>query len=115
MIPRLRDSWGVRTHPQTPGGISFYLAAIQIPAPESALDTFVTKIIPAGDYLCLSLSGPQPDSDLALIFLYHTFLPKSGLHLAAPLEIERFGERREIMIPVRVPQEEKAFSAKRQK
>ncbi len=95
-----RDFWGIRTQPQISDGISFYLAAVKIPSLESAPSTFVTKIISAGDYVCLSQKNPTADFESALKFLYHTFLPKSGLSLADPLEIEHFSEPREIYIPV---------------
>jgi AraC family transcriptional regulator len=98
--PGRRDFWGICIQPQIPEVSSFYLAAVKIPSLESAPGAFVTKIIPAGDYLCLPPPGPQTNLDLGLTYLYHTFLPKSGLQLAGSLEIEHFGERREILIPV---------------
>jgi AraC family transcriptional regulator len=102
-LPRfqgLRDFWGIRVPSTMPGTRAFYLAAVRIPALESTLVSLVTKILPAGDYLYL----PQPDSkidlDLGLAYLYHTFVPKMDLTLGEPLEIEHFGVRREILIPV---------------
>ncbi len=99
-----RDFWGIRIQPQISGGTSFYFAAAKIPSLESAPALLVTKILPAGDYVCLSQRNPIADFNSALKYLYHTFLPKSGLSLADPFEIEHFEEPREILIPVHVPQ-----------
>jgi AraC family transcriptional regulator len=96
-----RDFWGIRTQPQIPEGSFFYLAAVKTSSLESAPGAFVTKIIPAGEYLCLHQPGPKNNLDLGFTYLYHTFVPKSGLTLGEPLEIEHYGERREILIPVR--------------
>lgn len=110
--PEPRDFWGIRTQPQIPGGSSFYLAAVKIPSLESAPGTFVTKIVPAGDYLCLPQPGPQTNLDFGLMFLYHTVLPKASLNLGEPLEIEHLGERREILIPVQGTQKSNLFATK---
>lgn len=99
-----RDFWGIRTWLQMTGESFFYLAAVKIPSLESAPGVFVTKIIPAGEYLCLPQPGPKTNLDVGLTYLYHTFVPKSGLTLGEPLEIEHFGVQREILIPVLMPQ-----------
>jgi predicted transcriptional regulator YdeE len=101
ITPGPREFWGIRFPPQMPEGSSFYLAAVQIPAFDAAPSGFVTKIIPAGDYVCLVQPKATADLDLGLAYLCHTFLPKSGIYFLDPLEIERFGERREILIPIR--------------
>jgi len=95
-----RDFWGIRMPPQMPGGSTFYLAALKIPSLDSAPAPFVAKILPAGDYLCLLQPDSKIDLDLGLTYLVHTFVPKAGLCLGEPLEIEHFGERREVFIPV---------------
>jgi AraC family transcriptional regulator len=97
------EFWGIHTQPQISEGSSFYFAAVKIPSLESMPGAFVGKILPAGDYVSLTLKDPTPNLVAARKFLYHTFLPKSGLALADPLEIECFGEVRRILIPVRKP------------
>ena len=101
----LRDFWGIRTQPQISDGSSFYFAGVKIPTLESVPSTFVTKLIPAGDYVCLTQKSPVANFELALLYLYHTFLPKAGYQLADPLEIEHFGAVREVLIPVQVSPE----------
>lgn len=96
-----RDFWGIRIQPQISGESSFYFAAVKIPSLESTPSVFVSKILPAGDYVSLSLQHPISKLASARKYLYHTFLPKSGLVLTDPLEIEHFGEVRRILIPVR--------------
>jgi len=99
--PEPHDFWGVRIQPQMPKGTTFYLAAIKIPSLEAAPSKLVTKIIPAGDYASLIQPSRVPLSDFGRTVLYHTFLPKAGLILSQTFEIEHFGERREILFPVR--------------
>lgn len=105
------DYWGVRILPQVPGGTSFYLAGFKIPSFESAPGVFVTKVIPLENTICLSQLNWMANLDLALTVLYHTFLPKTDLILNEPLEIEHFGERREIFLPVRGLLEVKTYSS----
>jgi AraC family transcriptional regulator len=107
-----RDFWSIRVPPPMPGESVFYLAAVKIPSLESAPVPFVAKILPAGDYLCLSQKNWAAIREPALTYLYHTFLPKSGLQCAAALEIEHFGELSEVLIPVCRPQPRSDFSPK---
>jgi AraC family transcriptional regulator len=110
-----RDFWGIRIQPQISERNSYYLAALKIPTLESAPSTFVTKIVPAGDYLCLTQKNMAADLEPALTYLYHTFLPKSGLQFMDPLEIEHFGDVREIFIPVKVLQKQSSSLSKKQR
>ena len=105
-----RDFWGIRIQPQMPDGSAFYFAGVKTPVLESALSTFVTKIIPAGDYVCLKQKNPDADLEFALTYLYHTILPKAGYRLAAPLEIEHFGTARELLIPVQASPQKSNFA-----
>lgn len=100
--PGRRDFWGIHIPPPMPEGSSFYFAGVKISTVASAPSIFVTKIIPAGEFICLRQNNMAADLDAALTYLYHTFLPKSDLQLANPLEIEHFGEVREILIPIQV-------------
>jgi len=109
----LRDFWGVRFLPQMPGGSSFYFAGVKIHALDSVPSTLVTKIIPAGNYVCLTQKNPAADLETALMYLYHTFLPKSGFQLTAPLEIEHFVAVREVLIPVQDTPKQGNFSSER--
>jgi AraC family transcriptional regulator len=98
--PDQQDYWGVRVCPHLPHGSAFYLAGLKIPSLETAPPAFVTKIIPAGDFVCLSQLDQAANLDIALTVLYHIFISKSGLILTEPLEIEHIGPRRELLIPV---------------
>jgi len=62
----------------------------------------------AGEYI-----AQHEVEDVALTYLYHTFVPKSGLTPGEPLEIEHFGEQRAILIPVQIPQKRSNFSSKK--
>lgn len=96
----LPDFWGIRTRDQISVETSYYFAAIKIPSLEAAPTTCVTKILSAGDYVRLTQRNPTENLQLALKYLYHTYLPKSGLSLADPLEIEHFGDLQEILFSV---------------
>ena len=96
------DFWGIRIQPQILADNSFYFAAVKIPLLETAPGIFVTKILPAGNYICLSQKNLTAEMESVLKYLYQPFLPKSGLLLADPLEIEHFLEPKEILIPVQL-------------
>ncbi len=100
------EYWGIRFQPQTPDGRLYYLAGVKIPTVESAPGAFVTKIIPSGDAICISQPSQSLNFDLALTVLYHTYLSKTDLALCEPLEVEHFGNRREIILPVQRSSEE---------
>jgi len=81
------------------GGV-LYFAAVKVPSLESTPGISVSKILPAGAYVSLRLKEPMPNRVSSWEFLCHTFLPKFGLVLLDPLEIDHFGETRRILIPV---------------
>lgn len=95
------DFWGIRFPSQMRAGACYYLAAYKIASIQSAPSYFVTKIIPAGKYICLSLPVTMVDMDLARLFLYHVVLPKSRFELLEPLEIEHLGDKKELYVPVK--------------
>jgi AraC family transcriptional regulator len=94
------DFWGIRTQPQIAAGGSFYFAAVKIPAMGTTPGVFVSKTLPAGDYVSLTLKGPTPNLAAARKYLYHTFIAKLSFVPGDPLEIEHFGATCRILIPV---------------
>ncbi len=98
--PEPSDYWGIRTQLSNSECSSYYFAGVIIPSLTSAPSAFVTKIIPAGDYVSLPQKKTPANIQLSLKYLYHAFLPGSGFSLTDPLVIEQFGVLREIFIPV---------------
>jgi AraC family transcriptional regulator len=69
-----------------------YMAAFRIEEPGAAGPTLVQKEIPALTCARFTHKGPVRDLPLTLDYVYHTWLPKSGRHLAQPLVIEHYGQ-----------------------
>ena len=103
-----RNSYRVSTYSSNSEGGSFFLAGIEIESPKNIPPTLVVQTIPAGTYVRFTHKGPAAALALTLDYIYHTWLPKSDLRLAHPLEVEHFGRvvtpdsEREIFIPVEV-------------
>lgn len=71
---------------------SYYLAAVEIYAPDLDLPHLVQRALPAGRYVCAAQPGAADDLAHSLTYLYHTWLPKTGRQPAFPLEILTFGD-----------------------
>jgi len=89
-----------------------YVAGVEVCRPEDVGDTLILKRIPALHYARFVHQGPARDLDLTLDYVYHTWLPKSGKTLAAPLVVERYDRdwsweqedaRVEVYFPVSAP------------
>ena len=102
------NSYRVSTYSANSAGASFFLAGIEIESPKNIPPTLVVQTIPAGTYVRFTHKGTEAACALTLDYIYHTWLPKSDLRPAHPLEVERFGgvitpdAEREISIPVEV-------------
>ena len=77
------------------------MAACKITSMQPAPSMLVTKILPAGEYICLSLPGTTSDLDQARMFLYHVLLPKLRFDLLETLEIEHLGDTKALFVPVK--------------
>lgn len=78
---------------------------IQVTDPSTIPDRFVIKTIRKGEFLRFSHQELSKYRNEALNFLYHTFIPKSGLQLGEPLGIECHGELPAVFLPVMKPAE----------
>ena len=110
---RLRPEryYGVSFFPQTweMEGF-FYLAGVEVASLETTPLMLVGKTLPPSKYAHFIHKGSSKDVDMTFDYIYQTWLPKSGNTLAAPLEIEFYGERyrgpdhpdseSEILIPI---------------
>jgi AraC family transcriptional regulator len=99
--PGTYDFWGIRFPPKKLGGACYYMAAYKITSIESVPSRFAAKVIPAGEYLCLSLPATTPDLDQARMFLFHVVMPKSHYDLPESLEIEHLGDTKALFVPVK--------------
>ena len=110
---RLRPEryYGVSFFPQTweMEGF-FYLAGVEVASLETIPLVLVGKTIPPLKYARFIHKGSAPNVGMTFDYIYQTWLPKSGNTLAAPLEIEFYGEQyrgsdspdseSEILIPI---------------
>jgi AraC family transcriptional regulator len=70
----------------------FYLAAVDSRSSgELSHPALVTQTLPAFTAVRFTHSGPRSDLHLTLGYIYHTWLPKSGVRPVYPLEIEFHG------------------------
>jgi AraC family transcriptional regulator len=89
----------------------FHLVGVEVASLETIPPVLVGKTIPPLQYARFIHKGPSRDVGMTFDYIYQTWLPKSGNTLAAPLEIEFYGERyhgpddpdseSEIFIPIR--------------
>lgn len=100
-----RAFYGARLFPPPAGAAPFYLAGFELAAAEAPPPSLAVVTLPAGQYACLP--APPQALELSLAYLYHTWLPKSGLQPLHQLEIDRFtgplppGATRALLIPCR--------------
>lgn len=73
---------------------------VQTTAEWVSTDRFVIKIIQGGRFLRFSHPALANYREAARRYCYHTFIPKSGLQLAKPIELERLGEVDTLFLPV---------------
>jgi AraC family transcriptional regulator len=100
--------YSVKTYPDNweQDGI-MYMAAVEVKTPDEVNSVLNAKFLPAGTYAVFSIAGPY---QLAMDYVYQTWLAKSGRRPAYPLEIESMGTdwprpgsediTRKILIPI---------------
>lgn len=94
------DLWEVQMLPTSIVGQEMTFAGVQVPEPLDIADRYVIKVIGEGQYLRFSHPTLIRYRGAVLAYLYHTFLPKSGLRLGSPMEIECRGEPHALFIPL---------------
>lgn len=85
------------------GGIGLYLAAVAVDEPKLVSPAWIEKRIPASQAVRFIHKGPTTDLPLTFDYLYHTWLPRSGVRLAYPWIIEHYpadlaGDEREVVV-----------------
>jgi AraC family transcriptional regulator len=88
----------------------FHMVSVEVDSLDSIPPVLVGKKIPALKYAKFVHKGLSKDVGMTFDYIYQTWLPKSGSSIAAPLEIEFYGERykgaddpdseSEILIPI---------------
>jgi len=71
----------------------FHMVGVEVASLEAMPPALVGKTIPPFKYACFIHKGPSRDVGMTFDYIYQTWLPKSGNTLAAPLEIEFYGEQ----------------------
>jgi AraC family transcriptional regulator len=89
----LGDYYGIVSYPTgwSQHGF-FYMAAVAVEGAETLGASLVVRTIPSSKYARFVHKGPAKDLGLTLDYIYQTWLPRSGEHLACPLEIEHRGQ-----------------------
>jgi AraC family transcriptional regulator len=88
-----KDYFGIAYYPETWDRRGcLYMAGVEMQGLDVAGGLLVVKPIPALEYARFIHKGPTRDMPLTLDYVFHTWLPKSGKRLSAPLIIERYGE-----------------------
>lgn len=100
-FPVLGNShWEVRMLPTPQVQQEMGFLGVRVMNMSNLPDRFVIKIIRKGEFLRYSHKALTEHREEALKFLYHTFLPKSGLCLKDPVEIEYHGDPPAVFLPV---------------
>lgn len=87
---RTTECYGLRYYPEGWEETGyFYLAGVEAGS-DAAASCLVVKTLPAGSYACFGHAGPWRDLPLTLDYVYHTWLPKSGVGLPANWVLERY-------------------------
>ena len=68
-----------------------YMAAVEVESLDITGSALVVKTMPPSRYTRFIHKGPYRDLGLTLDYVYQTWLPKSGQHIASSFEIERYG------------------------
>jgi AraC family transcriptional regulator len=94
------DIWEVRMLPTPEVRHEMAFVGFQVRELLKVPDQYVIKIIAEGQYLCFSHPTLPEYRKAAFDYLYHTFLPKSGLRLGLPMEIECHDKTHTLFIPL---------------
>lgn len=88
------DDW------QKNGG--FYMAAVELEISNFEAPALVMRSLPAGEYAAFNHQGSLDNLVYTQDFIYQTWLPKSGMRLAQPLEIDFYAQNMEDNTPSQV-------------
>lgn len=69
-----------------------YMAAYEIPEPDTVDTALVIKTVPALEYARFIHKGPRSEVPLTLDYVYHTWVPKSDRNLSYRLVVEHYGQ-----------------------
>ena len=95
-----KNLWKVRMLPTPQIQQEMVFLGVRVMETPYIADRYVMRMIEGGGYLYFSHHRLLDHREAAINFLYHTFLPKSGLLLSDPLEIEYYGNPPAILLPV---------------
>ncbi len=84
--------FGVTAYLDGQPGEAFYLAAVEMPAPDKYSLPLARQTLPEGKYIRMAHCGALETLPLTLDFLYHIWLPKARLRPALPMEIIAYGD-----------------------
>ena len=101
-IPNRVDDalWQVHDLPMNYGQQEMIFVGVQVNEIPTDPIGYVIKIIEKGKFLCLSDIQMPESRDAALKYIYHTFLPKSGLHLGSAFELACLSKSNKLFVPV---------------
>lgn len=92
--------WEVRQPANSDAQGDMYFIGVRVSEERDIPDPYVSKVIKGGQFLCFSHPKAIEYREAAFHYLYHTFLPKSGLDLVDPVEVLHHGEPPTLMLPV---------------
>ncbi len=92
--------WEVRSLPESPHERENTFLGICVDKMPLTTGRYVLKVIKGGQVLCFSHQDMPQYRQAALNYLYHSFIPKSGLSLGEAIEIRRQGESPMLYLPV---------------
>ena len=94
---------------------TFHMVGVAVDSLERMPPALVGKTLPPHRYARFVHRGPVRDVDMTLDYVYQTWLPKSGASLAAPFEVEAYGERYEdrceILVPIKLAERDASRSS----
>jgi AraC family transcriptional regulator len=112
--------YGVSFSPANEPSSVFHMVGVAVDSIETIPPALVGKTLAPNRYARFVHRGPMRDVGMTLDYVHQTWLPKSGACLAAPLEIEAYGEccagsgdpdaTCEIWIPIDLPERDESHS-----
>lgn len=94
------DLWEVRTLPTSYDQPEMVFLGVTDVNEGAVSGSYVIRTVDDGDFLRFTLINLSEYREAAINYLYHTFLPKSGLRLAGSFEIEHLAEVGSLYLPV---------------
>ncbi len=100
-IPMAGDGlWQVRLMPEAPGQPEILIVGVAVEADDAIPGQYVSWSSKGGDHLSMVIPDFLEDVSPALTYLHHTFLPRSGLRLAEPVERIQRAKPAMVFLPV---------------